>query len=327
MQSMPTNVPPDYKKAEDAYRSAATIDEKIDYLEEMIALLPKHKGTEHLYADLKKRLSKLNRQAESSGKKAGRGGGLGFSREGAAQVVLVGAPNCGKSSILAALSNAHPEIGDYPFTTTRLQPGMVLYQDIKIELVDTPPVTADYLPRHLLGLLRAADAALLVADLSGDSLLEDLEAVVGAFRSRHLQFIRQAAPNDHDTVTGRVLANKIDAPGAELRLELLREMLGDSLEILPLSCASSGNVTELPGILFRWLGIVRVYSKVPGKKPEMDHPFCVFTGQTVEDVCTRIHKDFTDKLHFARLWRDGHDPVTVSRHEPVQDMDVLELHL
>jgi ribosome-interacting GTPase 1 len=324
---MPTNVPPEYKKAENAYRAADSIDEKISYLEDMIALLPKHKGTEHLYADLKKRLSKLNHQAESHAKKTGRGDGLSFGREGAAQVVLVGAPNCGKSSILAALSEAHPEIGDYPFTTSRLMPGMVPYQDIKIELVDTPPVTSDFLPRHLLGLLRATDAALLVTDLSRDSLLEDLEAVVQVFRSRHVEFAGRSASDDPDAVLSRVVANKSDAPGAGLRLELLREMLGGSLEIMPLSCAASGNVAELPGMLFHWLGIVRVYSKVPGKKPEMDHPFCVFSGQTVEDVCALVHKDFSEKLRFARLWRDGHDPLTVSRHEPVRDRDVLELHL
>ena len=324
---MPTNVGPEYKKAEEAYRSATSTEEKLEHLEEMIALLPKHKGTEHLYADLKKRLSKLNRQLESSSKKGGRGGGPGFGREGAAQVVLLGAPNCGKSSIVAALSHAHPEIGDYPFTTSRLQPGMAPYLDIQIQLVDTPPVTADFLPRHLLGLLRAVDAALLVADLSRDSLMEDLEAVLAAFRNRHVEFVRQREPDNHDAVLARVLANKHDAPGAELRLELLKEMLGESLEILPMSCASGGNVAEIPEMLFNWLGIVRVYSKIPGKKPEMDHPFCVFSGQTVEDVCALVHKDFTDKLRFARLWRGEHDPITVSRHEPVQDLDILELHL
>jgi ribosome-interacting GTPase 1 len=324
---MPTNVPPEYRKAEEAYRGASDIDEKIAHLEDMIALLPKHKGTEHLYADLKKRLSKLNRRLESSGKKAGRGGGPGFGREGAAQVVLLGAPNCGKSSILASLSNAHPEIGDYPFTTASLHPGMAPYQDIQIQLVDSPPVTADFLPRHLLGLLRAADAALLLADLSKDSLLEDLEAVIAACNCRQLRFSRLRDPDDHDTVLCRVLANKHDAPGAALRLELLHEMLAGSLEVLPLSCAPSGNVAELPEMLFRWLKIVRVYSKVPGKKPEMDHPFCVFSGQTVEDVCSLVHKDFADKLRFARLWRGEHDPITVSRHEPVLDLDILELHL
>jgi ribosome-interacting GTPase 1 len=324
---MPTNVGPEYRKAEEAYRSASDIDEKIAHLEDMIALLPKHKGTEHLYADLKKRLSKLNHQLESGGKKAGRGGGPGFGREGAAQVVLLGPPNCGKSSILAALSNAHPEIGDYPFTTAQLQPGMALYQDIQIQLVDTPPVTADFLPRHLLGLLRAVDAALLVTDLSQDTLLEDLEVVIASFNSRHLRFVREREPDDHDAVLSRVLANKCDAPGSGLRLELLKEMLGDSLEVLPLSCAASGNVMELPEMLFRWLGIVRVYSKIPGKKPEINHPFCVFAGQTVEDVCALVHKDFTDRLRFARLWRGDHDPITVSRHEPVQDLDILELHL
>lgn len=323
---MPTNAGPEYKKAEEAFRAAKTVDEKITRLEDMIALLPKHKGTDHLYADLKRRMSKLQKQQESSGRKSGGGPTLGFEKEGAAQVILVGPPNSGKSSILRALTNATPEIGEYPFSTHAMQPGMVQYQDIQIQLVDAPPVTHDFMPTHMLSLVRGADAALLVADLSVDSLLDDMEAVFQAFELRHVSFVERKS-EDRDRVRCRMLANKIDAPGAEERLELLREMIGGRFRILPLSSRSQEAVGHLPRMLFEWLDIVRVYTKAPGKKPELEKPYTVFTGQTVGDICSLIHKDFLANLRFARMWRGTDNPITVSKHEPVHDRDILELHI
>jgi len=338
---MPTNVTPEYRKAEEAFRKAVTIDEKVARLEDMIAVLPKHKGTDHLYADLKRKLSKLKTQIESSGRKGG-GPTLGFSREGAAQIILAGPPSCGKSSILAALTNASPEIGDYPFTTTQMQPGMVAYEDIQIQLVDGPPVTSDYMPAHLLGLVRGADAVLLVADLSADSLLEDLEAVATALAARSVRLVRDKDPENRDQVLCRILANKADAPGAAECLELLREMLAGqaaldpeagpggwagNLDVLAVSARDPASVGALPRMLVEWLGVVRVYTKAPGEKPDLGRPYTVFAGQTVGDICRLIHKDFAENLRFARLWRDTDHPVTVSQHEPVQDRDILELHL
>ena len=324
---MPTNAGPEYKKAEEAFRAAKTIDEKITRLEDMIALLPKHKGTDHLYADLKRRLSKLKQEFESTGGRRGGGPALDFTREGAAQIVLVGPPNSGKSSMLRAVTNAHPEVADYPFTTQKPLPGMVPYQDIQIQLVDTPAVTEDYMHMHLLGLVRSADAALMVTDLSSDSLLDDVETMIDAFRERHVEFVKDRNPDEGDEVLCRVIANKRDMKDAQPRLTLLQEMIGDRLDILPLSCRDEQDTAALPEMLFTWLGVVRVYSKIPGEKADLDHPFTVFRGGTVEDICYLVHKDFVQNLKFARLWRKKDKPVTVSRHEPVEDGDILELHL
>jgi hypothetical protein len=324
---MPTNVTPEYKKAEEAYREAKTLDEKIERLQEMISLLPKHKGTDHLYADLKRRLSKLKQEFESAGGRRGGGQALDFTREGAAQIVLIGPPNSGKSSILRGVTNAHPEVADYPFTTQKPLPGMVPYQDIQIQLVDTPAVTEDYMHMHLLGLVRSADAVLMVTDLSSDSLLDDVEMMIDAFRERHVEFVKDPNPDERDEELCRIIANKRDTKDALPRLNLLQEMIGDRLDILPLSCHDEQDTAALPGMLFAWLGIVRVYSKIPGEKADLDHPFTVFQGGTVEDICFLVHKDFVQNLKFARLWRKSDKPITVSRHEPVEDGDILELHL
>ena len=327
MGEMPTNVTPEFRKAEEAYRTAQTTDEKIERLEEMISVLPKHKGTDHLYADLKKRLSKLRAQVDSSEKRAGRGSNVGFSKEGAGQIVLVGPPNCGKSTLLSVMSHAHPEIADYPFTTNRFVPGMIPYLDIQIQVVDTPPVAPGHMPGHLLGLVRGADSVLIVADLSSDSIIEDHECVISAFADRHVHFVREPEPGDRDAVKCRIAANKRDAPEATDGLGLLSEMTGNQLDIMPLSCKNPVDVSSLPALLFGWLGIVRVYTKSPGQKADRTHPYTVVSGQTVADICNLVHRDFSENLKSARLWRGSSEPIAVSRDEIVQDLDVVELHL
>jgi small GTP-binding protein len=328
---MPTNVTPEYRKAEEAFRAARTVDEKVSRLEDMIALLPKHKGTDHLFADLKRRLARLKEEQEAGGRKVGRGGGLDFEREGAAQVVLVGPPNAGKSSLLRGLTHASPEVAEYPFTTQHLLPGMVDFEDVQIQLVDSPAVTAEFMPVHLLGVVRGADAALLVADLAADSLLEDLEAVLRAFELRKVRFARERAAAEGEEgaekVRARILANKLDARAAAERLELLREWARAGPEVLPVSCLDRLGLAELPAELFRWLRIVRVYTKHPGEKADFQRPYTLFAGQTVADLCGRVHKDFAERLAFARLWRGPAGPLTVSRDHELQDRDVLELHL
>jgi ribosome-interacting GTPase 1 len=345
---MPTNVTPDYKRAEEAFRAAKTVDEKIARLEEMITLLPKHKGTDHLYADLKRRLARLKEEAESGPGHHGGHAGPEIGREGAAQVILVGPTGSGKSSILAALTHVQPEIGDWPFVTRAMQPGMAHFEDAPIQLVDSPALAPGTMPVHLLGLVRGADGVLVVLDLSRDSLLEDLDTVRALFAERHVRLVRERENTlDRDAVRCLVVANKTDAPAAADRLALLREATAGRLEVVPCCCAAAsrdrrplgGTVEDLPVVLFRWLGIVRVYTRTPGRKFERTKPFTVFAGGTVADVCALVHKDFADRLRFARLWRGsaaealltphggGGEPLTVAKTEVVQDGDILELHL
>jgi len=151
---MPANLTPQYKQAEERFRAAATHDEKLDALREMIALLPKHKGTEKLYADLKKRLAKLEEEGAHTHRGATRHDDPGHvRREGAGQWVLVGPPNAGKSALLAALTNAHPEVAPYPFTTRVPLPGMMAFEDLLVQLVDTPPVSPQHAEAWLTNLV------------------------------------------------------------------------------------------------------------------------------------------------------------------------------
>jgi ribosome-interacting GTPase 1 len=183
------------------------------------------------------------------------------------------------------------------------------------------------MPRHLLSLVRKADGVLLIADMSADSCLEDIDAVFDAFNERHVQFVREKNQENRDEILCRIIANKMDAVGASDRFELLNEMVKDKFEITPLSCKKEYEVEKMPENLFQWLRIVRVYTKAPGKKADKVRPYTVFTGQSVQDICALIHKDFIEKLRFARLWRGNSAPITVSRNEPVHDGDILELHI
>jgi ribosome-interacting GTPase 1 len=335
---MPANVTPDYKRAEEAFRAAKTVDEKIARLEDMITLLPKHKGTDHLFADLKRRLAKLKEEAEGGAGHHGGHAGPEIRREGAAQAVLVGPSGAGKSSILGALTHAEPEIGDWPFVTRAMQPGMAFFEDAPIQLVDSPAIAPGTMPVNLLGTLRGADGVLLVLDLSRDSLLDDLDAVLAVLEERHVHLVHERADaHDRDEMRCLVVANKTDALGAADRLSLLGDAVDGRFEIVPCSCAPGaresrplgGSVFDLPGVLFRWLRLVRVYTRTPGQHFERTKPFTVFEGGTVGDVCALVHKDFADRLRFARLWRGpaaaalasphagGADPITVSRAEPV----------
>lgn len=324
---MPTNVTPEYKRAEEAFRSAKSLDERVERLEDMISLLPKHKGTDHLLADLKKKLSRLKAQLEDGVKKSGRSSYADITREGAAQVVLIGPPNSGKSSLLSHLSHAHPEVGDYPFSTTSMTPGMVPYEDILIELIDTPPVTAEYMHGQLLGLVRGADGVIIVTDLSSDQLLDDVETLLRAFSERHVRFVKEKEERTRDDIRAMIFANKSHAPGAETRLDLLKDVIDGRLEIAETSIVDEDCLTKISSLLFNWLEIVRVYTKAPGKKPELKKPFTLFAGGTVGDLCRLVHQDFFENLRLAKLWRGEASPRIVSKHEEVRDRDVIELHI
>jgi uncharacterized protein len=157
---LPANLTPQYHAAEEAYKKASTIEEKVEALHEMMAVIPKHKGTENYRLTLKRRLSKLREEGEKKSK-ATRFNPFSVEKQGAGQIVLVGFPNVGKSSLLAALTKAKPKIGEYPFTTTLPLAGMMPYKDILIQLVDTPPLTFEGAPTGLLNTLRGGDLLLV----------------------------------------------------------------------------------------------------------------------------------------------------------------------
>jgi ribosome-interacting GTPase 1 len=331
---MPANLPPQYSKAEEEYRRAATPTERLEALRVMFRLLPKHKGTEKLQSDLKKKISRAKDEIE--GAKAGAGGKkAGVSHrvphEGAGQVALVGAPNAGKSALLAALTHARPEVAPYPFTTRSPHPGMMAWDDVAIQLVDLPPVTADFLEAWAPSLVRSADAAWLVADLGSDDVLDATDVVLARLAATHTELVGTLPFDVEDEAIRHVktvlVANRVDAPGAADRLEMVREGFGARFPIVPVSAERGEGLDALRRATYDMLSIIRVYTKVPGKPVDRSRPFTLPTGGTVLDLAREIHRDLEQTLKFAKVWGTGvFEGQTVKRDHELHDRDVVELH-
>lgn len=327
---MPANLTPQYHDAEERFKAASSHAEKLEALREMIALLPKHKGTEKLFADLKKRLGKLEAEVDHAAHGGRRADPGHVKREGAGQWVLLGEPNAGKSSLLAALTHAHPEIGEYPFTTRAPLPGMMPFEDVQVQLVDTPAVAAGHTEPYMVNLVHNADGVLLVLDVTADDgeeaarlLLELLE------RSRVWPRVRPLPPDAPPFLAVRpviALGNKSDLDDGTFA-QIAREAIGTDLPFHPVSAFSGAGLDELRAVLFRELKRVRVYAKEPGKKPDLTSPFVLPEGATVLHLAERVHKNVAAAFRFARLW--GHakfDGQQVDRHHVLADRDVVELH-
>jgi len=326
---MPTNVTPEYKAAEARYRAAKTPEERLAALEEMASKLPKHKGTEKLFADIKRRIKQL-RQEEAK-RTARRGFSVNVEPEGAGQVALVGLPNAGKSSLLAALTRALPEVADYPFTTRRPIPGMMQFEDVGIQLVDLPPVSEEYTEGWVYSIARGAEAVLLIFDLTAPDPTADIEAVRALLSagSKLVLLARDEAPPSDLRIAGRptiFVGTRLDVPGADEMLELVREVY-PGFDVLGASTEGPG-LDELPRAVFDLLRLMRVYAKTPGKEAELTKPFVLKRGETLLDFAGRVHKDFAERLSFARAWGEGKfDGQRIQRDHLLQDGDIVELHM
>lgn len=329
---MPANLTTQYKDAEQRFRQATDHDAKREALREMLALLPKHKGTEKLHADLKKRLAKLEEEAGHAARGGGHRADPGHvRREGAGQWILVGPPNAGKSSLLAALTHAHPEIGEYPFTTRAPLPGMAAFEDVQVQLVDTPPVAAGHTEPYLPNLVQGADGVIVVLDPTADDVAQTFAAVLEVLSRGHVwPRGRAPPPGASPLLVARpvlVVATRRDLDDDGTFAGLARDAAGADLPFFAVSATRGDGLDALRPELFRALGRIRVYTKEPGKKPDLGKPFVLPAGATVHDLAALVHHDVAAHLKFARIW--GHarfEGQQVDRHHLLADRDVVELH-
>ncbi|MGQ9456107.1 MAG: GTPase [Armatimonadota bacterium] len=329
---MPANLTPDYLAAQAKYREAKTIEEKIAALEEMYATLPKHKGTEKLQADIKSRLSKLRNKEKHEGRRGKRYDEYHVPKQGAGQIVMVGPPNSGKSSLLARLTGACPEIAEYPYTTRVPLPGMMEFEDIMIQLVDTPPIIPGCADRSVIALARNADAIAVVLDVSDDTVIDYIEGIIDDMtksRIRLTGFDCKQETSFAGEVQRRclIVANKIDYPDACSNVEILRDLYSHQFPLQAVSATSGEGLENLRRALFTALGIIRVYAKQPGKPPDLDKPFTLNAGSTLIDFAAAVHRDFVKKLRMAKAWgRDIPDGLQIARDHVLQDGYIVELH-
>lgn len=330
---MAVNLPPQYHDAEARYKKAKTPEEKLAALREMWVILPKHKASEKVQADLKTRISELTDEVEQArlGPKKAAPGTHKVPKQGAGQVVLLGPPNAGKSRLLSRLTKASPAVAPYPFTTREPVPGMMDYEDVRVQLVDLPPITADHYEPFITDITRGADAALLLLDLSDDDGPAATQAVIDRLKQSRRELVGTPAADDDPTtyhLRTLLVANKADDEAADIRLELAKEALGNRFPLVVVSAEQGTGLGELRKAVYGLLGVMRVYTKQPGKPPDTSSPFTCPIGCTLGDFAGRVHKDFETGLKSARVWGTGvFDGQTVGREHVLHDKDVVELHL
>ncbi len=330
---MAANLTPQYLEAEKKYREAKTIPEKIERLEEMLRLLPKHKATEKMQAQHKSKLAELREDAQKS--VAGKHGpSVLIEKQGAGQVVLAGPPNSGKSSLVKALTGAEPEIGDYPFTTRAPAPYMMKFENVKVQLIDFPPITAEYLESTQVEMIKVADAALVVADAADPDSPGMIETIFSRLREKRVEFVRDGfvPPAEEAARIFRkktiLAAAKSDRDAGGSGLEALKFFYEAQLPVAAVSAETGEGLENLRKKIFDLLHVIRVYSKIPGKKAEYESPFILPRGSDVMRIAAAVHKDFFEKLAYARLWRGAEIAgLMINRDFALEDGDIVELHL
>ncbi len=330
---MATNLTPQYHEAEEEYKKAKTPDEKLACLKKMFQLVPKHKASEKLQADLKTKMSELKDEIEHAKKHPKKVGvSYNFPRQGAGQYLILGAPNAGKSRLLTRLTRAAPEVAAYPFTTREPYAGMMDWQDVKVQLIDTPPITVDYMEAYVSNLVRAADAALLMLDLGDDDGPFLVETVIDRLAQVKTMLVgaKPATQDDYSIQYVRTLlvANKIDLDGAQDRLDIVKEMYAAKFPVHVIAAEHGTGLEDFRDAIYQFLNVIRVYTKQPGKPADMTAPFTCPIGSTVVEMAAHVHRDFTDNLKSARIWGSSvHDGQTVGREHVLHDRDVVELHV
>jgi len=328
---MPANLTPQYLDAELKFKQAKNTPEKIKALEVMMAVIPKHKGTERLRGQLKSRMAKLKEELQRRPAVGKAEQAYNVKREGAAQVVLLGLPNSGKSSLLSQVTHASSDVADYPFTTQKPIPGMMKFENLQIQLVDTPPVQLDHIEPGFPNLIRNADGLLLLVDLTEDPVFQ-MEILFEVLNDMKIKGAGKGPAPTPDvgwvSLRALLVGNKCEVKNGMEAYRRLENHFQDAFPILPISAEGGMNLDELREEIYQILNIVRVYTKTPGKEAVLTEPVILKKGSTVEEVALSVHKDFVARLRYAKVWGSGKfDGQMVKRHYVVNEGDVIELHI
>ena len=328
---MPANLTPQYLEAELKFKQAKTTPEKIRALEVMMAVIPKHKGTERLRGQLKSRMAKLKEELQKRPAVARAEQAYNIKKEGAAQVVLFGLPNSGKSNLFSQITGASSEVADYPFTTQKPIPGMMKFENLQIQLVDTPPIQLDHVEPGFPNLIRNADALLLLVDLTEDPIFQ-MDILSKELDEMRIKAVGKGPIPALDpgwaSLRALLVGNKCDVKNAMAAYQRMETHFRDAFPILPISAKEGMNSDELKKEIYQVLNILRVYTKVPGKEADLTEPVILKKGSTVGDVAASVHKDFVAKLRYAKIWGSGKfDGQMVKRDYLVSEGDVIELHI
>lgn len=331
---MPANLPPQYVELEHQFREEKDPKIRLELAQQMLREIPKHKGTDHLVGELKRKISKLKDQVEKPQKHGATRHSAPdhIPREGAGQFVLFGPPNAGKSSIVAALTRAHVDVAEWPYATRKPVAGMAAWENVQLQLVDTPSISEEYCEPYVFNIIRTADVGVLVMSLGDDDILSEYDYIVnrvheGKVRLRHLVAPDPKLPTALELPV-TIVATGVDLPDAETRLALLSDVVGENAVIWPVSAVKRDGLNDFLAGAYKMLGLIRVYTKAPGHEADLSDPILLPIGGTVGDAARAIHKEIAEQLQFARIWgTSGFDGSRVTADHVVADGDVLEFHM
>jgi len=297
-----------------------------------MSTIPKHKGTDHLRSDLRKKLSKLKTAATSKKTTKKQVSPYHINKEGAGQIVIIGCTNAGKSSLVQTQTNAEPEISQVPFTTWSPMPGMMYIDNVQVQLIDTPPFCEEYIDPEFLNLIRRVDLVLIMLDLHTDPV-QQLKFIYQELQEnriapQHLEGLIEVE-DFLLYVPSLVLVNKYDSEEYEEHYQIFKELLDLDYPMLPISTKTGYNIDTFKQTIFDKLGVIRVYSKAPGKEVDKTAPFVIEKGTVMGDFAGKVHKDFQDNLKSARIWGTSAEfpGQMVSRNHVLEDEDVVELQI
>ena len=332
---MPANLSQQYRNAEKKYRNSASAEEELACLQLMLREIPKHKGTDKLQAELKRKISLTRKELECRSASP-KPSGFRLPRQGAGRVVIVGGPNSGKSSLLNVLADGSAEVADFPYATRQPYPALMAYEEVRIQLVDTAPVSGQKLDPKTESLLRSADLVLLLIDLAGDDSIEfffECFETIQESRTRLGSLSRLDEQDIGVTYTRTLLVwTQSDKRDAQSRRPLFEELIGLQLGALDfpgleVSTRDTGSLAILKQAIFRSLDVVRIYTRDPSaKEPDLTDPFTLRRGSNVMDLASCVHEEVARNFHSARVWGEGkHDGTVVQANYILQDRDIVEI--
>lgn len=331
---MPANLPPQYYELEREYKAERDPREKLRLAQELLRMMPKHKGTDKLQAEMKAKISKLKKGLDSSNKSSGAHQAVAhdhIEREGAGQVILIGPPNAGKSSLVDALTGASPVVADYAYSTREPVTGMMDFETVQLQLIDTPPISPDLYDNYLSNLIRNADVVLLVCDLEDVGMERNTRYLVKILEEKRIILKPEAdeQPEDPRLKIKKTLIcahKEYEDESGEKRRKLAEMFPGFTM--LATSIIDDESLNRLRRALFDALRIMRIYTKHIGHDPVLADPVIIPVGGTVEEAAVAIHKDFGEKLKFAKIWGPGKfDGQRVNRDFVLSDGDIVEFHI
>lgn len=243
---------------------------------------------------------------------------------GVGRIALFGLSNVGKSTLMNAITNTEVDVGAYLHTTTIGQAGACTYQGVTFQIVDLPgflDFKEDWtISKQINRVARTSDAIMMVVDLAMDL-------------DRQLEFLTEQLEEAKILVDGKseykiaVIATKGDLPGSKDTYQELLEKT--KWTVYPTAYNNEESLEQLKESLFELLKIIRVYTKTPGKKPNLDEPFVIRKGATVADVAEKIHTSFLKRFRYAKIWGTStvHDGHQVGLNHILHDKDIIELTL